>query len=111
MTFGHHHMELLLGHEFYRYNYESLWGSKLGMASYFTNQTLAGAIKMDNTGESGNSEYESEASSSVGNTITIRSILEVFLSVVTLPVALILIIVGVTSTPSVVLGLLRKSRS
>ena len=58
--FGHHHMELLLGHEFYRYNYESLWGTKLGMASYFTNQTLAGAIKMDNTGESGNSEYESE---------------------------------------------------
>ena len=34
--------------------------SKLGMASYFTNQTLAGAIKLDSTGESGNGEYESE---------------------------------------------------
>ena len=30
------------------------------MASYFTNQTLAGAIKLDSTGESGNGEYESE---------------------------------------------------
>ncbi|WP_277045757.1 SusC/RagA family TonB-linked outer membrane protein [Prevotella multiformis] len=58
--FGHHHMELLFGHEFYRYRYESLWGSKTGMASYFSNQTLSGAIKMDSTGESGNSEYQSE---------------------------------------------------
>lgn len=58
--FGHHHMELLLGHEFYRSSYENLFGSKTGMASYFTNQTLAGAIKLDNTGESGNSIYESE---------------------------------------------------
>ena len=40
-----------------------------------------------------------KASSSVGNTTMIRSTLEVFLSVVMLPVALILIIVGVTSTP------------
>ena len=54
------HMELLLGHEFYRSSYENLFGSKTGMASYFTNQTLAGAIKLDNTGESGNSIYESE---------------------------------------------------
>lgn len=58
--FGHHHMELLFGHEFYRYRYENLWGSKVGMASYFSNQTLSGAIKMDSTGENGNSEYQSE---------------------------------------------------
>ena len=58
--FGHHHMELLFGHEFYRYRYENLWGNKVGMASYFTNQTLSGAIKMDSTGETNNSEYESE---------------------------------------------------
>ena len=32
--FGHHHMELLLGHEFYRNSYENLFGSKTGMASY-----------------------------------------------------------------------------
>ena len=58
--FGHHHMEILLGHEFYRSRYENLFGTKTGMASYFTNQTLAGAIKLDKTGESGNSAYESE---------------------------------------------------
>ena len=75
-------MELLLGHEFYRYSYENLWGSKLGMASYFTNQTLAGAIKLDSTGESGNGEYESEGSSSVASMTTTKSTSQVFPSVV-----------------------------
>lgn len=58
--FGQHHIELLLGHEFYRSRYENLWGAKTGMASYFANQTLSGAIKMDSTGETGNTDYESE---------------------------------------------------
>lgn len=43
-TFGLHTMSLLAGHESYKYRYDYLTGSKQNMASYFSNQNLAGAI-------------------------------------------------------------------
>ena len=49
--FGNHHVELLLGHEYYRNHYESLFGVRTGMASYFENQTLGGAIKVTDNGD------------------------------------------------------------
>ncbi|MGM9803302.1 MAG: SusC/RagA family TonB-linked outer membrane protein [Muribaculaceae bacterium] len=47
--FGNHHVEALLGHEYYRQNYELLSGTKKNMASYFSNQTLSGAIQVSDT--------------------------------------------------------------
>lgn len=57
--FGGHNMDLLLGHESYFMKYEYLWGSRRGMASYFDNQTLAGAIIVDGTNSS-SQYYNSE---------------------------------------------------
>jgi len=58
-SFGAHHMELLLGHENYQMDFDYLWGSRQGMASYFGNQTLAGAVTIDNTNSS-RQNYNSE---------------------------------------------------
>ncbi|MGN0232419.1 MAG: SusC/RagA family TonB-linked outer membrane protein [Muribaculaceae bacterium] len=44
--FGSHHIDLLLGHEYYRTTGDQLVGVRTGMASYFENQTLSGAIKV-----------------------------------------------------------------
>lgn len=57
--FGLHHMELLLGHENYRMNYDYLWGSRRDMVSYFDNQTLAGAITIDDN-NSQRQDYNTE---------------------------------------------------
>ncbi len=57
--FGKHHAELLLGHEYYRYHYESVWGARTVMANYKAAQHLSAAVKIDNTGDS-NSDYNSE---------------------------------------------------
>lgn len=58
-SFGNHNFEFLLGHENYKMNYDYVWGSKQGMASYFENQTLAGAITVDGTGST-RQDYNSE---------------------------------------------------
>lgn len=58
-AFGKHDVELLLGHENYRMNYEYLWGSRRNMVDYFGNQTLAGAITIDGTNTQ-NQDYNSE---------------------------------------------------
>lgn len=42
--FGHHNVNLMLGHEYYRNTYEYLTGSKKNMFSYWGNQTLDGAV-------------------------------------------------------------------
>ncbi|MCF0243373.1 MAG: TonB-dependent receptor [Bacteroidaceae bacterium] len=43
-SFGKHNMTLLLGHEYYEYNYEYISGTKTGMADYWGNQELNGAV-------------------------------------------------------------------
>lgn len=48
-TFGRHTMTLLAGHESYTYRYDYLEGSRQNMASYFSNQNLAGAITVLDT--------------------------------------------------------------
>lgn len=50
-NFGKHYMELLAGHENYKMNYDNLWASRTGMVDYLGNQTLSGAITLDNNGE------------------------------------------------------------
>lgn len=57
--FGHNNVELLLGHEYYRSHYEMLFGDRTGLASYFENQTLGGAIKVIDNGDSV-SDYNNE---------------------------------------------------
>ena len=104
-------MVLVFGHEFFLYRYENLWGNKIGMASYFTNQTLSGAIKMDSTGGLIIANMNLKASFSVVSMTMTRSILVVFLIVVTLLVASIQTIVGVTSILSEVHGLSRRRSS
>jgi len=49
-NFGKHYMELLAGHENYKMNYDNLWASRTGMADYLGNQTLMGAITLDDNG-------------------------------------------------------------
>jgi TonB-linked SusC/RagA family outer membrane protein len=56
---GDHHISLMVGHENYKYDYEYLYGSRINMASYFGNQTLSGAVTIDNTYDS-NSDYNNE---------------------------------------------------
>jgi TonB-linked SusC/RagA family outer membrane protein len=56
---GDHHISLMVGHESYKYDYEYLYGSRINMASYFGNQTLSGAVTIDNTYDS-NSDYNNE---------------------------------------------------
>ena len=58
-NFGEHHAEVLLGHEYYRSHYEYLTGVRTGMASYFENQNLSGAIKVRDNGDSV-SDYNNE---------------------------------------------------
>lgn len=57
--FGKNHIELMIGHEYYRKKYEYVWGARTGMASYFGNQNLSGAIKIDNTNDS-STDYNNE---------------------------------------------------
>jgi TonB-linked SusC/RagA family outer membrane protein len=56
---GDHHISLMVGHENYKYDYEYLYGSRINMASYFGNQTLSGAVTVDNAYDS-NSDYNNE---------------------------------------------------
>ena len=44
--FGDHHIDALIGHEYYRNHYDLVSGERTGMASYYENQTLSGAIKV-----------------------------------------------------------------
>ncbi len=53
--FGKHYMNLLGGHEYYKMNYDNLWASRTGMVDYFGNQTLSGAITLDD-----NSSYKED---------------------------------------------------
>lgn len=57
--FGKHNVSLLLGHEYYKDNYDYLWASRKTMASFFENQTLSGAIKVDDNGDDV-SDYNNE---------------------------------------------------
>ena len=57
--FGRHHVEALLGHEYYNQNYEYLSGTKKNMANYFLNMTLSGAIQVSDASDS-TSDYNSE---------------------------------------------------
>lgn len=63
-AFGKHNMGLLLAHENYKYKYDYLSATKYGMASYFGNQNLSGAITMmsmsDYYGSSYPNEYNNE---------------------------------------------------
>jgi len=54
-----HNFEVLFGHENYQMNYDYVWGCKKGMATYFENQTLAGAIINSDT-DSDRQDYNSE---------------------------------------------------
>lgn len=58
-AWGEHHAEVLIGHENYKMNYDYVWGSRKGMASYFSNQTLAGAVIISDT-NSERQDYNSE---------------------------------------------------
>jgi len=58
-AFGKHNMSLMGGHEYYNYFYDSVSGSRTGMASFYENQTLSGAIKVDNASDSQDS-YNNE---------------------------------------------------
>jgi len=51
-SFGLHNVSILAGHEFHRMTYDYIWASRTGMASYFTNQTLSGAINVEGNGDS-----------------------------------------------------------
>ncbi|MGN1229373.1 MAG: SusC/RagA family TonB-linked outer membrane protein [Prevotella sp.] len=46
--FGKHNVDILFGHEYYRRRYNYLVGTRNGMASYYENQNLSGAIKIIN---------------------------------------------------------------
>lgn len=47
-----HNLSVLAGHENYSMKYDYLYGSRTGMASYLTNQTLSGAIIVEGNGDS-----------------------------------------------------------
>lgn len=49
-SFGKHSIGLLLAHENYKYNYNLLYATKYGMASYFGNQNLNAAITVMSSG-------------------------------------------------------------
>jgi len=51
VDFGSHNLSVLAGHESYRRLYDNIYGSRQGMASYFTNQNLSGAISVDDNGD------------------------------------------------------------
>ncbi len=51
-SFGKHTMSLMGGHEYYRYTYDSISGSRTGLASFYENHTLSGAIKVDSASDS-----------------------------------------------------------
>ena len=57
--FGNNHIELLLGHEYYKQSYEYLSGTRKNMANYFLNQTLSGAIQVSDASDA-MSDYNSE---------------------------------------------------
>ena len=57
--FGNNHIELLLGHEYYKQSYEYLSGTRKNMANYFFNQTLSGAIQVSDASDA-MSDYNSE---------------------------------------------------
>lgn len=57
--FGKHHVEAMAGHEYYRTTYNYLFGARTGMASYFENQNLCGAIKVIDNGDAASS-YNNE---------------------------------------------------
>ena len=58
-SFGKHNMELLLGHENYQQKYDYLWAAREGLASYFTNQTISGAV-IDNSMGGQSTNYNTE---------------------------------------------------
>lgn len=58
-TFGEHTVSAMAGHEFYRERYYTLSGSKTNMFSYFENQELSGATKINST-NSYTEEYQTE---------------------------------------------------
>ena len=58
-SFGNHNMTLLLGHENYQATTESVGAGRTGMYSFFDNQELTGAIKVESA-TSSQSKYDTE---------------------------------------------------
>lgn len=102
-SFGDHNMTLLFGHENSTSTDEGVSATRSGMFSYFDNQELSGAIKVQD-GSSNQSKYNTEGYFSVVCMIMTASILPRHpIAVMHLP-TLLQVIVGVVSIPSVVLG-------
>lgn len=59
-SFGLHNVDLMAGHENYKYRYDYLSATKQNMASYFGNQNLSGAITVLNADDSPTSDYNNE---------------------------------------------------
>lgn len=48
-SFGSHNIQALLGHEYYKYEYNYLMGSKQNLFNYWDNQELSGAVLVNST--------------------------------------------------------------
>ena len=106
-NFNGHNVEVMLGHEAYRYKYYYLYGSRTNVFDP-TNHELSGAIT-DNGTDSYTTDYNTEGYFSM---ISQRNISFPVLTAATLPAASIRTTVGVTSGQQVPLGLsLRKTFS
>ena len=59
-AFGHHHLNVMAGHESYNYNYEDLYASKTGAVNYFGNHELGGYLSTYGEPYSYASDYNTE---------------------------------------------------